>query len=122
MNLIPAFMFMFSWASAHRRWLFIKYKQYGPSRHDFKVFHHAARIVYYHNGQKQMVFVPYNKRKAAMTIGTKVYLVKGEHREDITQQPGTFYSINAKLLGGDYIEVLSHNQVKIFTGEEFPVV
>ena len=53
---------------------------------------------------------------------SKVYLVKGEERIDINQQPGIPYFVTARLLGGDKIIVEKGNAKVEFGIDQVPEI
>ena len=90
----------------------------------FKPLHQtsSAMINVKHNGKTHSVYIPYNRRKSTSMLRKKVFLLKGENKEEITQKPGVPYVVCAKDLGGQSIivEDLEGNFLKSYLEDEIP--
>jgi len=82
----------------------------------------SAMIKVSHGGKSHSIYVPYNRRKTTKMLRTKVFLLKGEEKIDITQKPGIPYLVSAKDLGGEMIivEDKGGNVLYTFKDEEIP--
>jgi len=82
----------------------------------------SAMINVKHNGKTRSVYIPYNRRKSTSRLRKKVFLIKDDNREEITQKPGVPYVVCAKDLGGQSIVVedLEGNFLKCYLEDEIP--
>ena len=90
----------------------------------FKPLHKnsSAVIEVKHNGKTHSVYIPYDRRKSVSMLRKRVFLLKDDQKEDMTQKPGVPYLVSAKDLGGDSIivEDLSGEFLKSYTEDEIP--
>ena len=90
----------------------------------FKPLHKnsSAVINVKHNGKTHPVYIPYDRRKSVSMLRKRVFLLKDDQKEDMTQKPGVPYLVSAKDLGGDSIivEDLSGEFLKSYTEDEIP--
>ena len=77
------------------------------------------KIIYMYNGTQYRVYLPYKKLRRSVT---KYYLVSNENKEeDITQQNGIKYYVNANDLGGTKIITKIFDEIsREFTENEIP--
>lgn len=76
-----------------------------PERPQFAEGPGFAIISYKRLGRTYNVYLPYRRREIPHDSNYKVYLIRGEKRIDITQQPGIPYFLTPEDLGGSGYEL-----------------
>ena len=84
----------------------------------FKVVGKTAHVKFDHLGKTHSIFIPYDRKISTSMLRKKVYLIKGDHKIDISQKPGIPYTVCAKDLGGTSIVVENLNGEIIHTYPE----
>jgi hypothetical protein len=82
----------------------------------------AASIKYSRFGTEYVLFVPYERKLAIKTGAHKAFLIKGQEKIDITQQPGIPYLVTPNELGGECIEIVGEETVTKFYRNEHVVL
>ena len=79
----------------------------------------SATITYKRLGTPHMVHVPYSSLLQSKSVikDVKVFLLKGDEKIDITQQPGVRYLVSAHMLGGKAMMVTDNEDMIKYYGE-----
>ena len=82
----------------------------------------TSRVKIKHAGKVHSIFVPYDRSKSTSLLRKKVFLLKDEHKIDISQKPGIPYLVSAEDMGGQQIVVedFSGEVMKRYNGNEIP--
>lgn len=88
----------------------------------FKINGNSACITYLRYGREYQVNIPYNRHLVAKMSSCKVFLIKGEEKIDITQQPGIPYLMTASMLGGDKIILEKGDTVIEYGPDQIPTL
>ena len=67
----------------------------------------VARITYYRNNSEYNLYIPYSIKSIPGMLGNSIFLIKGNERINITQQPGIPYLVKLEDFCGDYFEIIS---------------
>lgn len=92
-------------------------------KESFKPIHTNSAVVKINTGGKDhSVYLPYNRKRSIPMLKSKVYLMKGEEKIEISQKPGIPYLICAADMGGESIivENLDSEIIHTFSCNEIP--